>query len=87
MLLGLPAPFVVLEAAHEIAGEQAAQRLVIMRIGEIRPHRLRALIMGERLVEALQVLQRDAAIGERLGIIRPQLKRPVVALRAHRQSA
>ena len=79
MLLGLPPPFVLIEAAHKVAEQQAAQRLVIMSVGKIRPYGAHAFVTGQRLIEAPHILQSNAAIGERLEIIRPQRERTVVA--------
>ena len=50
-----------------------------MRLGIIRLNRQRLLVARQRLVKPLQLLQRNAAIGERVGIVRPRCDSAVEA--------
>jgi len=71
-LPGFPSPFVLLPTAAKIADQQPAQRLVMMRLREVRPHRDRAIVVRQSAGEPAQTLLSKTAVGVRFGKVRPQ---------------
>ncbi len=75
----LAAPLIFDPSILEVAGDEARQALEKMRVGIVRPQRDRLIVTRQRLIEPLQVIQRNAAIGKRLGVIGPRGERQIVA--------
>ena len=66
-------------AAPEVAQQKPEHRLLVMRLGIVRRDRDRPRTAFQRLVEPPEILQRDAAIGQRGGIVRLQRDGAIVS--------
>jgi hypothetical protein len=61
----------------KVAHKQSAKRVIDLRLRKIRPHLDCAVEARQRLVEAFQLVEGEAAIRERLGVVWLHLERIV----------
>ena len=72
------APLIFDPPMFEVAGDEIRQALEEMRVGMVRAQRHRAVVTRRSLVEPLQIVQRDAAIGQGLEMIGFDRKRAII---------